>query len=270
MTDSTITYRVLTENADLEAAAKLEAEIWEWDLQFASPTNVMRVTALKGGLVLCVYDADVMIGMSWAFPVRADGQWVLWSHVAGLLTSYRGRGIGAGIKFAQRDWALANGYEQIRWTFDPMQAANANFNLRLLGAIAPKISANMYGIYDDALNPGLPTDRFETVWYLTHPQVVGLAGGSPLPDAVMPSATLLEYTDGLFKRQALDTTQTMRLEIPAQFFMLGKNNPSLARDWQTAVREALSEAFAHGFAAVDFIRQDGRCWYVLERGFSGT
>lgn len=265
MTYSSITYRVLTENPDLEAAAKLEAEIWGWDVQFASPTNVMRVTALKGGLVLCVYDGEAMIGMSWAFPVRTGGVWALWSHVAGVLTAYRGQGIGAGLKFAQRDWALANGYEQIRWTFDPMQAGNANFNLRVLGATAPKITENMYGIYDDDLNPGLPTDRFEALWRLTDPRVVSLANGQALPSVEMPPSTLLAYTNGTLQRGELDLSQPARVEIPAQFFVLGRDNPTLARDWQTALRETLTHAFAHGFAATDFIRDGGQCWYVLTR-----
>lgn len=265
MTDSTITYRVLTENPDLEAAAKLEADIWGWDVQFASPTNVMRVTALKGGSVLCAYDGATMIGMSWAFPVRIGGLSVLWSHVAGVLPMYRGRGIGAGIKFAQRDWALKNDYEQIRWTFDPMQAGNANFNLCVLGAIAPKITENMYGVYDDALNPGLPTDRFEALWALNHPRVVSIAHGQPLPAAQMPSVTLLEFTQGDLKRSALDLSQPARVEIPVQFSGLGRDNPALARAWQTALRETLTDAFAQGFAATDFIREGGRCWYMLTR-----
>jgi len=263
MSDSTLTYRVLTENPDLEAASRLESVIWGWEAQFASPTNVMRVTALKGGLTLCAFEGDVMIGMSWAFPVRTENQWVLWSHVAGVIPSYRGRGIGAGLKWAQRDWALANGYEQIRWTFDPMQAGNANFNLRVLGAVSYKISENMYGIYDDDLNPGLPTDRFEAVWALNDPRVVSYASGDVPPSPDMPTITLLEVVDGDFRRGVLEGSQPARLEIPARFFILGRDNPTLARAWQTALRETLTDAFAQGVAVVDFIRDGGRCWYVL-------
>jgi len=263
MSDSTITYRILTENPDLEAASALETVIWGWEAQFSSPTNVMRVTALKGGLTLCAYDGDAMIGMSWAFPVRTEGKWVLWSHVAGVIPDYRGRGIGAGIKVAQRDWALTNDYDQIRWTFDPMQAGNANFNLRVLGATAYKISENMYGIYDDALNPGLPTDRFEAVWTLNDPRVARIAAGEIPPVADMPTVTLLEYADDGLKRRTLIGVSPARLEIPAQFLRLGRENPHLARAWQTALRETLTEAFGAGFAVVDFIRDGGRYWYVL-------
>jgi predicted GNAT superfamily acetyltransferase len=262
---ASITYRVLTENADLEAASHLEAVVWGWNVQFASPTNVMRVTALKGGLVLCAYDGSEMVGMSWAFPARCDEQWVLWSHVAGVLPSYRRLGVGAGIKWAQRTWALENGCDQIRWTFDPLQAGNANFNLRVLGATTHKIMENVYGVYDDALNPGLPTDRFETVWILNDPRVERLSRGEALPEPPMPQATLLEYADGRLHTAAPLDAAMLRAEIPANFSQLGRENSALARQWQAALRTALTDAFADGYAVTDFIRTDGRCWYVLTR-----
>lgn len=258
-----ITYRVLTENDDLAEASHLEAVIWGWDVQFASPTNVMRVTALKGGLVLCAYHGEQMVGMSWALPARCDGNWVLWSHVAGVLPVYRRLGVGAGIKWAQRAWALDNGYEQIRWTFDPMQAGNANFNIRLLGATAHKIMENVYGVYDDALNPGLPTDRFETIWELADARVERLSRGEPPPWGEMPQVTLLEHVDDLLRVGVVGAKSAARAEVPANFSELGRTRPALAREWQTALRETLADAFARSFAVTDFIRSDGRCWYVL-------
>jgi len=260
-----ISYRVLTENADLEAASHLEAVIWGWDVQFASPTNVMRVTALKGGLVLCAYDGETMIGMSWAFPARCDGKWVLWSHVAGVLPEYRRSRVGAGIKWGQRVWALENGYEQIRWTFDPLQAGNANFNLRVLGAMTHKIMENVYGVYDDALNPGLPTDRFETVWKLNDARVERLANGEVISAPQMPEHTLLEYAEDRLQTGTTPAAAMLRAEIPANFSQLGRENPTLAREWQMALRLSLADAFARGYAVTDFIRGDGRCWYVLSR-----
>jgi predicted GNAT superfamily acetyltransferase len=258
-----ITYRAVTDNAELADASHLEAVIWAWDVQFASPTNVMRVTALKGGLVLCAFHGEQMVGMSWALPARCDGHWVLWSHVAGVLPVYRRLGIGAGIKWAQREWALDNGYDQIRWTFDPLQAGNANFNIRLLGATASKIMENMYGVYDDALNPGLPTDRFETVWRLDDPRVERLANGEALPPAEQLSMTLLDYADGHLRVGVAGAKATARAEIPSNFTDLGRSDPVLAREWQTALRETLSDAFRRGFAVTDFVRTEGRCFYVL-------
>ncbi|MCU0476833.1 MAG: hypothetical protein MUC99_12120, partial [Anaerolineae bacterium] len=249
-----IHYRPVTDNDDLLTAAHLESRIWGWDERFASPTNVMRVTALKGGLVLCAYDRDRdddMVGMSWAFPVRTeDGVWALWSHVAGFLPEYRRYGFGRRLKFLQREWAMQAGYAQMRWTFDPMQAANANFNLNLLGAQISKISANLYGVYDDTLNPGLPTDRFEAVWVLDDPRVAALAMGETVEHLPMPSVTALAYDPDADTFQRLDELPqagAVRVELPAQFSMLGRERPSRARAWQTHLREVLSGLFAAGW-----------------------
>jgi predicted GNAT superfamily acetyltransferase len=35
--------------------------------------------------------------------------------------------------------------------------------------------------------------------------------------------------------------------------------------WRMAVRTALQEAFAAGYRATDFLKQDDTCGYVLER-----
>ncbi|MBK9122387.1 MAG: GNAT family N-acetyltransferase [Chloroflexi bacterium] len=260
-----IVYRILTENADLEQASHLEAVIWGWDVQFASPTNVMRVSALKGGLVLCAYDRGAMIGMSWAFPAFTDGQWVLWSHVAGVLPNYRGQGIGAGIKWAQRKWALEHGYREIRWTFDPMQAGNANFNLRVLGVSINKYLVNMYGTYDDALNPGLPTDRFEARWELASERV-GQAeqGRLPVVDTLPDTMLVRAEGDGIVTRMT-SSQPSACVEIPASFSTLGRENRGLAERWQAALRTQLTDAFERGFVIENFVRRDGRCWYVLKR-----
>lgn len=260
-----IAYRIVTENADLEQASRLEAEIWGWDVQFASPTNVMRVTALKGGLVLCAYDGDAMIGMSWAFPAYTEGRWVLWSHVAGVLPHYRGRGIGAGIKWEQRAWALEHGYREIRWTFDPMQAGNANFNLRLLGVSINKYLVNMYGTYDDALNPGLPTDRFEARWDLVSERVERALRGALPVTATLPETVLVRVDGDEIITRATDTRPAACVEIPASFSTLGRENRGLAERWQAALRTQLVDAFERGFVVEDFVRRDGRCWYVLKR-----
>jgi predicted GNAT superfamily acetyltransferase len=263
MTD--IRIKVLLEMDDMQTAAEVEAEVWGWDSTLASPTNVLRVSALKGGLVLGAYDANRMIGMAWAFPARFDGKFGLWSHVAGVLQSHQGKGIGLALKHAQRIWALNNGYDEIRWSYDPLQAGNANFNFRRLGCTVRKFYPNLYGIYDDAVNPGLPTDRFEAIWPLESLVIDGLLRGEPIAEPDMPEITLLEYADGQFRRGGVGAKPTARVEIPSNYYTLGRSNPDLARAWQTALRETITDAFGRGMEVTAFLRQDGRCWYVLSR-----
>ncbi|MDI3269919.1 MAG: hypothetical protein QJR00_04365, partial [Bacillota bacterium] len=54
----------------------------------------------------------------------------------------------------------------ITWTFDPLMAKNAYFNLVYLKAMARTFLPNHYGPMDDPLNAGLPTDRFLCEWWI--------------------------------------------------------------------------------------------------------
>jgi len=88
--------------------------------------------------------------------------------------------VGVRLKLAQREEALARGVDLITWTFDPLQARNAQLNLRRLGARATEFLENLYGITSSALHYGLPTDRLLVRWELRSPRVEErLVGGEP-------------------------------------------------------------------------------------------
>ena len=76
------------------------------------------------------------------------------------------------LKLAQRERALAQGYDLIEWTFDPMQAMNAHFNFAKLGGIVEEYAANFYGESTSALHRGTPTDRVVLSWNIDAPHVV--------------------------------------------------------------------------------------------------
>ncbi len=59
------------------------------------------------------------------------------------------------------------------------------------------------------------------------------------------------------------------LEIPNDIVDLRREQPALAERWRAAVGQAFQAAFAAGYRAVDFVRDDSagrrRSFYVLER-----
>ncbi len=55
------------------------------------------------------------------------------------------------------------------------------------------------------------------------------------------------------------------VEIPTKFSAIRDADLDLAIKWKLAVRETLKPAFEAGYWAVDFMRRDGRNWYVLQR-----
>ena len=70
------------------------------------------------------------------------------------------------MKLFQREDAIANGYELMEWTFDPLEIKNSYFNLERLGAVARRYNINQYGITSSPLQGFLPTDRLVAEWWL--------------------------------------------------------------------------------------------------------
>ena len=78
----------------------------------------------------------------------------------------RHRGVGYALKLAQRAQALELGIKVVRWTFDPMIARNAWFNLGKLGAVADRFHRDFYGAMTDVVNRGERSDRLVIRWAL--------------------------------------------------------------------------------------------------------
>ena len=94
---------------------------------------------------------------------------------------YRNRGVGKMLKLAQREDALARGIELIEWTFDPLEAKNAFFNIEKLGAIVRRYTPDFYGASTSPLHGNLPTDRLHAEWWLRTARVRSLLSGEGLP-----------------------------------------------------------------------------------------
>ena len=95
---------------------------------------------------------------------------------------FQSHGIGAKLKWAQRKRALSENVKYVKWTFQPVQARNAYFNLEKLGAIVAEYKPNFYGT-DYSTSPGqttkvgLDSDRLFAEWHLGSEKVVALSQG---------------------------------------------------------------------------------------------
>ena len=265
-----IEYRLVSDMQDLEAMVQLEVDIWQLPPLDAAPSALMVAFNHNGGLVIGGFWKDRLVALALAFVGKKEGAIRLWSHMAGVHPDFRGRGIGQGIKWAQRDFALESGYTQIAWTHDPLIRGNANFNLRLLGASANVYHINHYGEMQDAINAGLPSDRLEVHWELMSEEVQAIANGVARPQSASNAPFLLEkdfHGAPLANHGILELRPAQCcIEIPRAVEPLRQEQPERALAWRLALREALVPAFGAGYQAIDFVHQDGRCWYVLERG----
>lgn len=233
---------------EFEQVVDLEIAIWQMPPREAVPSSMLHAIAHAGGLVAGAYENDRMVGMAMCFGAqRGDGPCV-WSHMAGILPSHQRQDIGFQLKRFQRDWAVARGYREMRWTYDPLQRGNANFNLHRLGAISNTYHVNFYGFMNDALNRDMPSDRLEVVWSFSDADVkFPRAVTSDLPQLLSVTGNWLPHYD-----QAVERSQSPALLIALPASFQGQSH-ELKLKWRTELRRALQWAFAHGYTATNFI-----------------
>ena len=156
---------------------ELQRQIWG-DEDGVVPFHLLLTIAKEGGVVLLALAQNQPVGFAFGFPaLTKKGQLKIASHQAGVLPSWQDQGLGYKIKLAQRNAALELGIKLMTWTFDPLQSRNARFNLRKLGAVGNVYTPNLYGEMTDALNQGLPSDRFTVAWWLESPHVLRRLAG---------------------------------------------------------------------------------------------
>jgi chorismate synthase len=184
--------------------------------------------------------------------------------------------LGVRLKWAQRSDALEAGVPFITWTFDPLQALNANLNLRRLGATGIEFVENFYGVTTSALHHGLPTDRLLVRWDLNDPRVQALSQGTVLPRSVpvptLPRINEVKWQAGwpVSSEPRLDLeAPELLLEVPPEWDVLCQAAPRVAAVWQEKVRRAFQAYLGRGYVAADFApNEEGgrrRPLYVLKK-----
>jgi predicted GNAT superfamily acetyltransferase len=173
---------------------------------------------------------------------------------------YRG-GLGYALKVLQAAVTLEAGFEEMRWTVDPLRASNARLNFERLGAYANEYIEDLYG--DDfaaGLYGGMPSDRLIVTWPLTSERVRNrlLSGYQPLATDAL--ASLPDYNNHAPARA--------RLAIPSDIDTLLASDRANALSWRYRVRTALEDAFTNGYAITGFAghRETAVGYLQLERG----
>ncbi|NDJ62132.1 MAG: hypothetical protein GYB67_13475 [Chloroflexi bacterium] len=259
---ASVRYRPLTTMAEFEQAADLELTIWGGDMRDAVPAHVMRAIEHAGGLILGArIDAapDVpLVGISISLPARRDPGWALWSHLTGVHPDHQGRGIGFGLKQAQRAWALDHGFDTIRWTFDPLLRGNANFNLNRLGAQGDRYHVNLYGEMRDTINVNAPSDRMEVVWAVHGPG----ARSDDIGHVALMVLLSIDADDQPHRHNLPTSSLPYVVHIPRD---LRKLPAASVLTWRLALREVMQTAFAQGYVATHFVEMPDRSFYVLRQ-----
>jgi predicted GNAT superfamily acetyltransferase len=247
-----IEIRPLTTLEEFERCVVLQLEVWGYSDGDLIPRRVFLVAQRIGGQVLGAFDGGTIIGFAMALPGFRNGHAYLHSHMLAVLASHRNAGLGRRLKLAQREDAIARGFDLMEWTFDPLEIKNAHLNIARLGAIVRRYKPDFYGPSSSPLQGGLPTDRLYAEWWLRSPRVTKALCG---------------------EAETMDVLE--RVEVPHSIYEW-KQDPerrNLALQVQSANREALQAAFERGLSVVGYERNaegDGAfllsTWKAEEQG----
>jgi predicted GNAT superfamily acetyltransferase len=252
LTDSmtnNIEIRECTTLDQLAACVQLQRDVFALPEVEISPVRHFIVTRNAGGFTLGAWDGDRLAGFVLSVPAFLGGERAFYSHMTGVHPEYQGRGIGALLKWAQRGRSLSDGVKFIKWTFEPVKARNAYFNLEKLGAAVFELQPNFYGTdyatSSQSRKPiGLASDRLFAEWDLDSPTVAALAAGDEIPEEKSADAEIVIMNDWLG---------------------LVEMNAEAAKDVQMRVRGEFTRAFASGMKARRFRRDKERPAYLLYR-----
>ncbi|WP_396656295.1 GNAT family N-acetyltransferase [Microbacterium sp.] len=214
--------RELDTVAEVFRASAVLAEVWGGD-RSGMPPNLLRALAHAGNYAVGLYDQERMVGASVAF-FGPPGTRSMHSHITGLLPGLQSRGLGRLLKRHQREWALRRDVGHITWTFDPLVARNAHFNLQIIGARVTEYLVNQYGPMDDGVNRGDESDRLMVSWALAAPPA-----RTPSADRVVAAVA-----------------------IPHDIQALRDADPAAAADWRLRVRDGFLRHLDDGLVVGGF------------------
>jgi predicted GNAT superfamily acetyltransferase len=231
---SQVTIRALATLEDREQAVALQEATWGAGFKERIPAAMLLIAEKTGGVAGGAFAPDGhMLGFVFGVVGVRNGALFHWSDMLALVPEARGSGLAERLKHWQADQCRALGIREMVWTFDPLVARNAWFNLRRLKAEIAEYVENVYGVTDSPLMGPIPTDRFVARWRLDGPTV---------PRTEAP----------------------WTLALPADFEALVRNDPAAAAAARFAFRDAVQAHAAAGRHVVGITRGPEGTAYLLD------
>ena len=258
--ESQVHVREVIRLAELAMITELYEQIWRPSTNPVMGTELLRALSTAGNYVAGAFDGATLVGACVGF-FAAPTPTALHSHIAGVSASVSGRHVGYALKLHQRAWALDHGITSIDWTFDPLVARNAYFNIVKLGGLPTEYLPNFYGDMADGINGDDDTDRLLLRWDLTSDRAAA-AGAGRFQPAPPGGVLALGRDDNDRPLTGATDADTVLVAVPRDVEALRLKDPGAAKDWRIAVRDVLGGLLADGALVTGFAR-DG--WYVVQR-----
>ncbi len=227
---------------------QLQRDVFGWPESEISPVRHFVVTKNAGGFALGTFDANRLVGFVLSVPAFLRGERAFYSHMTAVRPDYQSHGIGAQLKWAQRERALSEGVKFIKWTFEPVKAKNAYFNIEKLGVVIREYKSDFYssdysqGSGEVKVSFGLDSDRVFAEWNLQDEKVIALSQ----------------------EREYIETSKPIeRIEIVNDWPQLVKTDVRKAVVERGRIRTEFQSVFAKGLVCRGFERNETRPQYLL-------
>jgi len=235
-----IEIRECTELDEMTACVDLQRDVFALPEVELSPVRHLIVTKNAGGSVLGAFNGMALVGFVLSVPAFVRGKRAFYSHMTAVRKEFQGVGVGARLKWAQRQRALQEGVKLVKWTFEPGKARNAFFNLEKLGAVVTEYRRNFYGTDYPHLNigvdgTGIDSDRLFAEWHLESKKVVALAAGGIYAEKSKSVATI---------------------NVPPDWNSLVAEDPAAVIAELDRIRAGFEKAFSTGLICRGFRRED--------------
>ncbi len=297
--------RILENADDMEKVEAVQRQVWPESETDVVPAHLLLAAVHNGGVAVGAFipsggeasdpregPAKEMVGFVFGFPgiyTTPDGPRAKHcSHMLGVLSAYRDRGLGFALKRAQWQMVRHQGLDRITWTFDPLLSRNAYLNITRLGGVCNTYLRDAYGQMRDNLNFGLPSDRFQIDWWINTARVERRLSSKPRgaldlahflpagariinPAKPMAGEWIQPSEAGPDPEAAFEQQALLLLEIPPNFLSLKQDRPDIALAWRLHTRSWFEDLFQRGYLITDFIHLPGktaRSFYVLSHGES--
>lgn len=248
---------------EYQECVAIQEETWGRGFSERVPAAILRVSQRVGGVTAGAFEGTRMLGFVFGITgIGKDGP-VHWSDMLAVRPEARGHGLGERLKRYQRERVHALGVHTMLWTFDPLVARNAHFNMNRLGAFPIEYAENMYGTTRSTLHGALPTDRFIVGWrcdvYTELPDP---------PSEDQRSAPIVNpVSNGTPSFTSVGEVPHVRVQVPIDVQPIIQQQPALAARWRDVTRRAFRERMAGGYRISGFVRalNEALPYYVLTR-----
>lgn len=256
----------------------LHRTVWGLDDLDVTPTHIYSAVEKNGGVILCAYDRGRPVGFVFAFNgLDVDGPY-LYLHNIGVLPELRGRGVAFILETALAKRALAKSVNLVKWTFDPLESANAHLYIHKLRATSDEYIQSYFDEMTDRINLGLPSDRLIIKWRIDEDLIESISSNEATrPDYDSNDVTRLnrieQDAEGLPRPVDLEAVPrgaagggVYLLEIPSNLDHLKRTSMDTAIEWRMHVRNLLEACFSARLVITDTVFDNPRFHYLLTPG----